>query len=156
MYRLLASLTLALAGVIHIFIAPHHIEHAPVYGLLFVFSGMAQVSWALAVWLRLKRRLYYAGLALSGGLVVMWSLVQMWTPAFATMPASVDGWIVTSKAAEAVGFLALLGLARQRQRSNELPIARPTRLFIEALAVALVAGLLFYGAGYAAEPLLPR
>lgn len=150
--KLVAVIMLAVAGVIHLYISPGHYAHAPAHGIFFALSGTAQVVWAIAALVRTNRSIYYAGIALSGGMVMLWLLTQVWTPPFAEMAESVGIWTITSKLAEIAGFFALVSFSSRWLGQADLGI---TRKLVEASVVAAVAGLLFYGGGYAAEPMLP-
>lgn len=146
--NIIAVITMAIAGLIHLYIAPEHWTHAPAHGLFFGLSGAAQLVWALLFRRQTSRWLYIGGLALSGGMLALWIFTQVWTPPFGESAEPVDIWMISSKAAEFIGFISLItaGLAHRNA----------ARSWLEAVAVALVGGILFYGVGYAAQPMLPN
>lgn len=145
--HIIALITIAIAGLIHLYIAPEHWAHAPAHGLFFGLSGAAQLIWALLFRRQASRLLYIGGLVLSGGMVVLWLITQVWTPPFAAMAEPVDIWMISSKIAEFAGFVSLIIAG--------LSLKSVARSWAEALVVALIGGILFYGAGYAAQPMLP-
>ncbi|MEM7127193.1 MAG: DUF411 domain-containing protein [Chloroflexota bacterium] len=153
----IAVLALAIAGIIHLYISPNHYSHAPAHGIFFALSGTAQVVWAIAAFVRTNRTIYYTGVALSGGLVVLWLLTQVWTPPFSEMAEPVDIWMILSKAAEVIAFFALVFFMNTwtDQDGEEQDEPKLGRNIAGGLVTAAVAGLIFYGGGYAAEPMLP-
>lgn len=155
--KLVAVIMLAVAGIIHLYISPGHYAHAPAHGIFFALSGTAQVIFAIAAFVRTNRTIYYSGIALSGGMVTLWLLTQVWTPPFAEMAEPVDIWMILSKAAEVIAFFALVFYMRawtdlHTEKRYELKLERN---IAGGLAAAAVTGLIFYGGGYAAEPILP-
>jgi cytochrome c peroxidase len=105
---------LAIAGTGHLFAAPTHMQHTTAHGLFLLFIGVAQVGWALA-WLRWRTCLMaLSGLALSGGVLLLWILLYTVPSPFvghlALHARTVDWLVVTTKVAEAIGCGALLWL----------------------------------------------
>jgi len=145
---------IALAGLIHLGIAPEHYAHAPAHGVFFVLAGVAEILWALAFWRRPTPRRYHLGLALAGGLIVLWAVTRVLPAPFGHGPEPVNASGLVCKASELIGVLSLVMLAAQGQLMGAIrqPPLRPAG---EALALALVVGLVSYGVGYAATPLLP-
>ena len=153
MLKLIAVLALGIAGAIHIYISPSHFAHAPAHGIFFAVSGILQVSWALILLIRSSRFTYFVGFGLSGGLIILWLLTQIWTPPFASAAEPVDVWMISSKLLELVAAVALYLRAQEKIREG---LSEPSMGSIgDAIVASLVAGALFYGAGYAAEPMLP-
>ncbi len=152
--RYIPVLVIALAGLIHLGIAPEHYAHAPAHGAFFVLAGVAEILWALAFWRRPTPRRYHLGLALAGGLIVLWAITRVLPAPFGHGPEPVNASGLVCKASELIGVLSLVMLAVQGRLTGAIsqPPLRPAG---EALALALVVGLVSYGAGYAATPLLP-
>ena len=148
-----AIVALAIAGLIHLYISPDHFSHAPAHGIFFALSGAAQLLWAIVAWFRTNRSIYYTGLALSGGMVILWLLTQVWTPPFAEMAEPIDIWAIASKAAEMVGFFALVFFFSRWTTQPDAP--RVDRNLFAGLATAVAAGVIFFAGGYAAQPMLP-
>lgn len=151
--KLTAIIALAIAGLIHLYISPHHFSHAPAHGIFFALSGAAQLLWAIAAWFRTNRTMYYLGLALSGGMAVLWLLTQVWTPPFAEMAEPIDTWAIASKAAEMAGFFALVFFFSRWTTQHDAP--KVERNLLAGVAAAVVVGVLFFAGGYAAQPMLP-
>jgi hypothetical protein len=140
------------AGLIHLAIVPDHLSHAPVHGLTFLAIGTTQVLWAIA-YVRFWRLtiLYWAGLGLSGGIVLLWVLTQLIMPPFAAEPEAIDVATIVSKCAEIAGFLSLLIFARQHQgfRSSR-------HILATSVAITLAAGIVMFFGGHAADLLMPQ
>ncbi len=144
---------IAIAGVVHLIITPWHFEHAPAHGIFFAVSGIAQLAWVVIFSLRSKLWSYYLGLAVSGGLFVLWIFTQMWTPPFAEAAEAIGNGTIFTKIPELLAFLALIICAQKGKVgiTYKLP-----RLITEALVISLVAGAAAFGAGYLAEPMFPN
>jgi copper(I)-binding protein len=115
--------------------------------------GVAEIAWALAFWRRPSTALYRAGLALAGGLIVLWAITRVLPAPFEHEPGPVDAFGVVCKGSEFIGVLGLATLALLG-RLAEVDRAPVQRVIGEVLALSLV-GLASYGVGLAAEPLLP-
>jgi hypothetical protein len=50
--RLIPTVTIALAGLVHLLIVPAHYAHAPAHGIFFALAGIVQITWAVAFWRR--------------------------------------------------------------------------------------------------------
>jgi hypothetical protein len=150
-------ITIALAGLVHLLIAPAHYAHAPAHGIFFAGAGLAQCGWAVAFWRRPTLTLYRAGLTVSGGLVVLWLLTLALPAPFGGHEAgSIDSSAVVCKVSELIGLIALVAVAAQ---GGQLAVGRKLsvpRLVSEALLVSLLMGAGFFGLGKAAEPLFPH
>lgn len=150
----IASLSLAVAGIIHLVLSPEHYSHAPAHGLFFAGAGVAQIIWAYAFWRQPTERLYYIGLVLAGGLVVLWILTRFLPAPFHHLPETIDIGGIACKISELVSFGALLALAAQ---GSIVGLRKQTtlRLLGVALVLSLVVGGVTYVAAKAAEPLFP-
>jgi hypothetical protein len=155
--RLIPVITIALAGLVHLLIVPAHYAHAPAHGIFFALAGLIQVAWAVAFWRRPSAILYHIGLALSGGLVVLWLLTLALPAPFGGHDAgSIDASALVCKTSELVGLIALVALALQGGQFASLgKLSRP-KLVGEAVVVSLIVGAVFFGLGKAAEPLFPQ
>ncbi len=147
-------MAIALAGVIHLGLAPEHYAHAPAHGIFFVVAGLAEIFWALIFWRRPSAKLYYVGLILAGGLVVLWAVTRFVIPPFEHEPGPVDAEGLITKLSEMIGLVSLVALAAQGQVAgvSRAPIWRLASI---ALGLALIGGLTTYGIGLAAELLFP-
>ncbi len=152
-FHQIVGICLALAGVIHLLIAPEHYAHSPAHGLLFGAIGIAQLGYVGLWWRRFGPALRLPGLLLSGGVVALWLLSHLATP-FAHGPHPVDWAAATTKLAETGAFLTLLRLdhagAFGRRRGN------PAALLARSAALCLGSGALVWGGALAAAPALPH
>ncbi len=155
MIHFLSLSTITIAGVVHLIITPAHFSHAPAHGILFGLMGISQIAWAVAFWkLTSSIRLYWIGLALSGGVIVLWGLTQLVSVPFALEAEPIDWAVFLSKGCELIGFIALITLAGIRQ-INVITKQSSPKLIGVALLVALITGIGFWGMGHIAEKFLP-
>jgi hypothetical protein len=150
----LASLTIAAAGAIHLILAPQHYAHAPAHGIFFAIVGLAELAWALAFLRYPTQPMYYAGLALAGGLVVLWVITRYLPAPFEHEMGVIDLGGIVCKFSEMVGIVALVGIALQGRIAG---LARHSlaRLAGTALLLALSVGAVTYSVASWAEPLFP-
>lgn len=148
--RYVPVITIALAGVVHLLIAPLHYAHAPAHGLFFALAGLAQVVWAVAFWYRPSLLLYRMGLSLSGGLIILWLLTQTMGAPFGHGSEPVDASAVVCKACELIGLISLVALAW----AGPIAIAPASlsRRVGEAAALSLIVGFGFFGLGQVVDP----
>lgn len=152
--RYISMAAIALAGLIHLGLAPEHYAHAPAHGIFFVVAGIMEISWALAFWYRPTQVLYRIGLALVGGMVVLWAITRVLPAPFGHGPEAINVSGLACKGSELIGIIALVMLALQGQL---IGVARPSVSHVggEALALALIVGFASFGIGHAMAPLLP-
>lgn len=150
MLRSIPVITIAVAGVVHLWIAPLHYTHAPAHGLFFALAGLAQVIWAVAFWRRPSLLFYRIGLGLSGGLIVLWLLTQALGAPFGHGSEPVDASAVVSKACEFICLISLVTLTWAGPIAIKMPPI--SRRVGEALALSLVVGFGFFGIGHVVEP----
>ena len=148
---LIAGITCCLHFVL---LAPVHCAHAPAHGIFFALAGVAELLWAAAFWRKPTSRLYYLGLALAGGLLVLWAMTRFLIAPFEHEPATWDLGGLVCKASELVAILALGAMAVQGKIIG-LPTVSLARAAGLALSLSLAAGVLSYGVGMAREPVLP-
>lgn len=155
MLNKVAAYSIAFAGLIHIYLAPHHYSHAPAHGIFFVVSGVAELVWAY-LFLRMRKpseNMYYIGIALAGGLIILWSATRILPVPFEHEIGEIELSGIICKISEIVGILALLMLAAEGKVAG---IKRSLgRLFSEALLVSFFVATLVYVAGHELEPLMP-
>lgn len=153
-FQQIAAIALALAGLLHLVIAPTHWEHAPAHGLFFVISGLAEIAWAIAFIRRPGLKLSIAGLVMAVGLVVLWAISRIWPAPFGHGPEEIDPYGLICKLTEAVGVLTLaLILFQSYLTSSSNSVAWRTLLGV--MLVSLLLGWLSYGVARASEPFLP-
>ena len=148
----IAALCLGLAGLIHLLIAFEHFADSPAHGLFMLIAGVAQIAWVAAYLFIAGHWQSRAGLALAGGLTVLWGITRILPAPFSSAPEEVDGIGLLTKALEVTGAFFIVAAASRRQRSGTSVIARQV---IGALALSLLLGFSSYWVGRAAEPLLP-
>jgi hypothetical protein len=153
MSRYIPVFLIALAGLVHLLIAPVHYAHAPAHGLFFAGAGLGQCVWAVAFWRRPSLALYRVGLAASGGLVVLWLLTLALPVPFGGHAEPIDASVIVCKASELIGLVSLVILALVGQTTFG-PRSTARRVG-EALALSVIVGLVFFGVGKAAEPMFP-
>ncbi|OGO32787.1 MAG: hypothetical protein A2Z16_03660 [Chloroflexi bacterium RBG_16_54_18] len=154
MLKKIPVITFLAAGLIHLFLAPEHFEHSPAHGIFFIVAGLLEILWALLYWRRPSSHLYNLGIALAGGLVVLWALTRIVIPPFEESPAPVDLSGMVCKLCELAGAAALVTLALQGQVDG-FRSTTAVRIIGRGLLLAIVSGLSFYVIGLAAEPLFP-
>lgn len=154
MMRYISMAAIALAGLIHLGLAPEHYAHAPAHGIFFVGAGIVEISWALAFWRCPTQALYRTGLALVGGMIVLWAITRVLPAPFGHGLEAINVSGLACKGSELIGIIALVMLALQGQL---IGVTRPSVLRAggEALALALIVGFAFFGIGHAMAPPLP-
>jgi hypothetical protein len=153
MHRI-ASFALAAAGLIHLAVAPQHYAHAPAHGIFFAIVGLAEIAWAYFYFRQPSKELYYAGLALAAGLVLLWALTRLIPAPFHGHAEAMDLGGIVCKISELVGLAALLVMAAQ---GRVLGLAKQSaaRLLVTTLLIGVATASITYTLARAAEPLLP-
>lgn len=149
-----AAVLIALAGAIHLVIAPEHWDHAPAHGLFFAMVGVAELAWGLAVWLWPSITLYRIDLVVASGLVVLWMLTRSLSVPFGHESEPTDAFAIICKLSEALGAVTLCFLIFHHSIFSAGRRAA-WRIVVLLILVSLGAGLMTYGLARAAEPLLP-
>jgi len=143
-----------LAGVIHLWIVPEHLEHAPAHGILFLIVGIAQIIWGIAVWRRPSIKLYYVGVLMAGWLIVLYGITR-WLPApFGHGPESIQTIDLICKFCEGLAMVSLAILIFQGAVFNA-GRKMAWRAMGLIILVSFIAAFTTYSAAIAAEPLLP-
>lgn len=150
----IASISMAFAGFIHAYLAPQHYAHAPAHGLFFAASAIIEIAWAYLFWRRQDEKIYYAGLIIAGGLIILWAATRVLPAPFEGEVGEVDLGGILSKLSELVGMGALVMLAVQGKIVG-LVKRSLFGLVAQALILSLFAGTLTYIAARDLEPLLP-
>lgn len=155
--RISSFAALAAAGILHLMAAPEHIEHMTVHGLFLLLLGAAQVTWAL-VWLRWRTRpMILGGLALSGGIVLLWTLLLLVPSPFIghlALHARTPDWAaIATKIAETIGAGALLAILVRTEEGGGASWRR--RIAPGALAVMLTTGLGLWLIAVSIETIFP-
>lgn len=149
-----ATFAVAAAGFIHIAVAPQHYEHAPAHAAFFVLAGIAEIVWAIIFLRRPTEGVYYAGLALTGGLILLWALTRVMPAPFHGHAEAIDLGGIACKVSEFAGLAALVMIAAQ---GGIVGLAKQSLARVAAIALvvsAAVAGAT-YVAARATEPWLP-
>ena len=154
MIRLISIAAIAIAGVVHIMIAPVQLSHAPAHGIFFGLAGVAQVAWAVAFWRVRSSTLTWSGMALSGGLIVLWMSTRVMPAPFEPTPHMIEWSLIVTKVSECIGFIALVGIGMQTQVLRLGRTAVPS-LAASALGIALIVGGGFWGIGHVGDVVFP-
>lgn len=149
-----AALLVALAGLIHLLLAPQHWAHAPAHGVFFVVAGIAEIAWGVAVWRRPSLALYYIGLVGAGGLVVLWGITRVLPAPFGHGPEPIEMMALVCKASEGLSMVVLAALILPATMSGTKRSA-VWRSIVLLVVAAFIVGFLTYGVARAAEPVLP-
>ena len=142
---------LALSGLIHLAITAEHSLHAPAHGLFFAVLGVAQLGWAVAYWLVPSRWLRWSGLALTGGMIVLYALTRGFTAPFQDSPEEVEPIGLLSKALEAMAVVCLM-IAEGGVRASPRRIAG---VALAMISISVLTGGATYAAAIALEPFAP-
>lgn len=154
MIRYISIAAIALAGLVHLIIAPGQVSHAPAHGWFFAVAGVAQLTWAVAFWRSRSSQLGWVGMALSGGLIVLWMSTRGLPAPFEPNPHAVDWALMATKFSELIGFVALFAYTQQA-RLPDLSRGSTPRLLAGSLGVAVLFGAFFWGSGHVADVLFP-
>ncbi|MFN8382637.1 MAG: hypothetical protein U0V02_11885 [Anaerolineales bacterium] len=151
----LSAVMTILAGIIHLWVVPEHLEHAPAHGIFFLIVSIAQITWSIFVWRKPSETLYYIGALMSGWLIVLYAITRLFPPPFS------DGWPeivdLIGLVCELFEFMAMFTLLILIFRSQ----AQKTGYFIALLIAVLIVLLSFassvatYRIARASEPLFP-
>jgi hypothetical protein len=150
----IATFAIGLAGLIHIVIAPQHYAHSPAHGIFFAVAGIAEIAWALAFLRQPTKEMYYAGLALAGGLVLLWAFTRFLPAPFHDDPEAIDLGGIVCKLSELAGLGVLLLMAAQG-RILGLAKQSTARLLVTTVLVGVAAAGITYTLARAAEPFMP-
>lgn len=156
--RVGSLIALSVAGAVHVLAAPDHVQHMTVHGVFLLMVGVAQLAWVLIALKWQTRSVALAGIALSGGMLLLYLLLNSVPspfPGHLTLHARTLDWTVTvTKAAEAIGFLLLVWLL-----SATSPPARGAsyrlRTGISAILVSLAVGFALWFAAAGIETIFP-
>lgn len=135
-----------LAGLLHLVLTPEHMLEAMGTGLFFLAMGSAQVAWALVRLRHTDRRLDDLGVLLVMSVTVVYVLTRSFASPFTGDHEAIDAFGLFTQSCQAGAIIAVLAA----------PGSRRSAAHAAALVVAgLLLGLALYGAGLAAEALLP-
>lgn len=150
----LASLALAAAGLTHLILVPEHYAHAQAHGLFFLFAGLAEIAWAMAFLRFPTRPVYYAGLALAGGMVVLWVVTRYLPAPFEHEMGVIDLGGIVCKLSELAGIVAMIAIAAQGRIAG-LAKQSVARAAGTALLLAFSVAAVTYSVSSLVEPLFP-
>ena len=72
-----AAATTAIAGILHLILAPNIIGRNPNSGIFFIISGIAQIFWVIPMLKRWGIIWYYIGIAGTIILIIIWVITRM-------------------------------------------------------------------------------
>ena len=154
MIRMISIAAIATAGLVHMGIVPSLLSHAPAHGIFFGIAGAAQVAWALAFWRVRSSALTWTGIALSGGLMVLWVSTRAMSAPFEPTPHMIDWSLIVTKISEFIGFIGLVGY-RMQARAPRLKWAAAPSVAAAALSISVVVGGGFWGIGHVGDVVFP-
>jgi len=143
MQKLLAVITIACAGIVHLMIAPNHFEHAFAHGLFFGVVGVVQIIWAMFFWRWQLKPLFYLGVFLSGGIVFLWGLTELLGLPFSDHAHPIEWPLIVTKLAETCGFCLILWLSEKKAA-------------VKYLGGAVLVACCLWGGGLVLEQILPQ
>ncbi|MBI4329578.1 MAG: hypothetical protein HY685_06910, partial [Chloroflexi bacterium] len=150
-----AAMLAILAGILHLYIAPQHMNHLG-HGLFLGLTGVAQVAWGIAFWRKPSSALLYGvGIIGAGALIALWAITRVLPAPFGHGgPGGVEAYGILSVVAEGLGLAVLLAMVFWEVPSQEAP--GPTRrTFSALLLMSGISALVLYGGGLAAQQVLP-
>ena len=142
------------AGLIHLYLAPIHSEHALAHGIFFVVSGIVELVWAFLFTRKKTETMYYAGIMITGGLIVLWAITRVLPAPFEHEIGVIDLSGILCKLMELVGLVGLLVVAA-RGKIPGISGRTFARLVSEAVLVSMFIGFGAYMAGHDFEPMFP-
>ena len=146
---------LLVAGIVHLLIAPVHMDHSPAHGIFFGFAGLMQLGWAVEFRASPTRRMLQVGIALSAGMVALWALTLVLGAPFAPAPEPIDWSVYASKIAEGIGAGALAVMGWRGEFAEGADGATARRTVTEGFGMALAVCIGSYGGAWLVEPFLP-
>ncbi len=156
--RVGALIALTVAGAVHLLAAPDHVQHMTIHGMFLLDVGVAQLAWVLVALKRQTRSVALAGIALSGGMLLLYFLLNSVPspfPGHLTLHARTLDWTVTvTKAAEATGFVLLVWLLSATSQPARGASYR-LRTGISAFFMSLAVGLTLWFAAAGIETIFP-
>ena len=150
-----AMASIALSGAVHLLIIPEQLSHSVAHGSFFAFIGVAQLVWALGFrWHPTAPLFYWAGVSLSGGMVITWLLAIFLSTPFSSHLEPVDAALMASNFLELIGLLTLIryGATGAGAKVDRSPISR---LVGRSLAASVIFGTVVWGGGQVGELILP-
>jgi hypothetical protein len=76
-YYIIAAATTAIAGILHIILAPNIMGRNPNSGIFFFVAGIAQIFWIVPMLKKWGRTWYYIGIAGTIVLIIIWVITRM-------------------------------------------------------------------------------
>ena len=147
-----AIIGMALAGLIHLGLGLIARADPLAHSIFYLAVGGLQLVWSAVFWRRSGPALYWSGLTLAGGAVVLWLVSRVLPAPFASAPGDVSALGVTAALSESIAVLALTGMiVESRLAGSRKSVV--LLIFGEVLALALV-GVAAYAFGMAMEALL--
>ena len=144
---------IVVAGVLHLWLAPQHLEHVG-HALFLALAGIVEIVWAIAFWRKPSAALYSLGVVLAGAFIVLWAITRITPAPFGHGPGDVELVGVMSKVAEGAGLAGLVAIALLGFQSGQIQWSI-WRMILAPLTLAVVGALVLYGVGVAAEGIFP-
>jgi hypothetical protein len=155
MNKLIVTISMLSAGLVHFIVAPDHYNHSPAHGIFFALAGLTEIVWAMSFYRRPNRISMNLGFAIAGGLITLWLLTRFLPSPFEGTLGAIEFWGVYSKTAELMSIVFLEMMAQRDEIEGHQGSSKKWRSLIAALLLAAISGLILFGGGRAAEPYLP-
>ncbi len=148
-----AAIGIVFAGLVHLLSAPLHSDHVG-HALFLMLAGLTEVAWGIAFWRKPSSTLYSLGVVLAGAFILLWAITRVTPAPFGHGPGELDAVGLLSKVAEGAGLAGLLAIVFLGARSGELRRSA-WQMLLAPVALAVIGAFVLYGAGLAAEQMLP-
>ena len=143
------------AGIIHLIIIPHHMEHAPAHGIALGVFGVFEIAWAVVYWLKPSRKLAQLGSILAISLIALWVITRFAPAPFTNEAEEIDFAGVISKIMEGISAILLLAVVVSTPPETGSDRTRgQTILYVLILSILLAIGI--YEAAFIAQALFPQ
>jgi hypothetical protein len=138
----------------HVFIAPVHFQIHPAHAIFFALIGMAQLGWAFLMGQRPSRAAVRTGIALSGGMILLWIVTQIFGSPFTATAEALDLSTLIINLSELISLSIIITLGRN---GTLFGIGKfvTARLIVEITLISILVGYGLFCLGQVAAPYLP-
>ncbi|MGB0757335.1 MAG: hypothetical protein ACPGO5_02670 [Patescibacteria group bacterium] len=149
-FKKLTILSTVVAGILHVTLASSQHSAIPPEMVFFILAGLAQVAWAIVFMKKQSDVMYYFGIVINGGLLVVWALTRILPAPFLNEPEHIGTLDLIIALIEG---LAIFTLVVWHEKVSHLP-SLVVRFSLAAL-IALVIGFFGYYSSMAATRFFP-
>lgn len=149
-FKKLAILSTIVAGILHVTLASSQHSAIPPEMAFFILAGLAQIAWAIVFIKKQSDAIYYLGIVINGGLLVVWAFTRVLPAPFLNEPEHIGTLDLIIALIEG---LAIFTLVAWHEKVSHLPslVSR----FSLATLIALVIGFFGYYSSMAATRFFP-